>query len=287
MGIFRSRFFILILVTIMILVVIGITSDQESGFFKINNIMDVSLSPFQKVIHFFSNKIKSAALYVKDIKVLKQENEQLKLQIDQLEKENRELTEYRGKIKELRDALSIKDKFSDYEVVGANVVSKDPGNWFNIFRIDIGNRDGISISEKNSSYYPVMTSKGLVGRIIGTDVFSSRVMSIIDVDSTVSARLYKTRDLVIVKGDLTLKNQGLCKMDYIPPEVDIMVGDIIETSGMGGIFPKGIIIGRIKEVRQSNNELSRYAVIEPAVDFKRLEEVVVLKSKTIQPGIEK
>jgi rod shape-determining protein MreC len=69
-------------------------------------------------------------------------------------------------------------------------------------------------------------------------------------------------------------------MDYIPIDVDIMVGDAIETSGIGGIYPKGIIIGKVKEVRKSSNELNKYAVIEPAVDFRRLEEVIILKNRT-------
>jgi len=93
--------------------------------------------------------------------------------------------------------------------------------------------------------------------------------------------------LVFVKGDLQLKNQGLCRLDNIFPDMDIAVGDTIETSGLGGIYPKGIIIGKVKEVRRKTNDLNRYAIIEPAVDFKRLEEVFVLESKNNKDNYEK
>jgi len=114
-----------------------------------------------------------------------------------------------------------------------------------------------------------------------TDLFTSKVISIIDEDSSISARLSKTSDLVVVKGDRKLKEQGLCIMNYIPADADVSAGDRVETSGVGGIYPKGILIGTVKEVRQRTNDLDRYAIIEPVVDFKRLEEVFILKPKTI------
>ena len=189
--------------------------------------------------------------------------------------ENEKLIELKVKNEELRRALDIKDQYSNMDMIGANIIAKDMGNWFDIFTIDRGSKDGIS------NNYPIVTSNGLVGRVMQTDVFSSKVIAIIDEDSSISARLSRTSDLVIVKGDRKLKEQGLCIMNYIPADADISAGDRVETSGVGGIYPKGILIGKVKEVRQRTNELDRYAIIEPVVDFKRLEEVFILKDKKI------
>lgn len=274
LNLFKKKSFLLLLVTLAILLVIGLSSNENSRINWLGNSVSVVLSPFQKIFLSSGEKVSASMSFFKDIKTVKQENEELKSKIDELEKENSELSGYREKIKELKIALNLKDQFNDYELIGANIIGKDAGNWFNIFNIDRGSRDAIGWN------FPVITAKGLVGRVSVSDIFSSKVISIIDPDSTVSGRISRTRDTVLVRGDLTLKDQGLCRMDHISPEVDISYGDTIETSGIGGIYPKGIIIGKVKSVSQNTSELSRYAIIEPAVDFKRLEEVFVLKDKT-------
>jgi rod shape-determining protein MreC len=263
----------LLTVTVAILIIIGLSVRKNSKVNSVSNVLTVVLNPFQEFINYIGDRIEGAAKYLEDIEALNQENEALKARINELEKEVKELSDYREKNKELKEALNIKDQFSDVEFLGANIIAKDMGNWFNIFTIDRGITDGITVDSA------VITKDGLVGRIISADLVSSKVITIIDEDSTVSARVSKTRDLVFVKGDLQLKNQGLCRLDNIFPDMDIAVGDTIETSGLGGIYPKGIIIGKVKEVRRKSSDLSRYAIIEPAVDFKRLEEVFVLENK--------
>lgn len=270
---FKNKLFVLGLVTILILIIMGVSSRQDSRLNWLSGAVNVAFSPIQKMFSISGQKVQSGLSFFQDIKAVKKENEELRSKVDQLEKEKMELQGYREENKELRQALNLKSQFSDYDFIGANVIAKDPGNWFNIFNIDVGKKESIS------NKFPVITSKGLVGSVESAGVFSSKIISIIDMDSTISGRISKTRDIVRIKGDITLKDQGLCKMDYIPPEVDLSVGDTIETSGLGGIFPKGIVIGKVKEIRQTNNELTRYAIIEPAVDFKRLEQVFVLKSK--------
>lgn len=273
LRIFKSKLFVLMLVTLSVLVVMGLTGGQNKNLNGIGNIISVPLTPVQSLISIVGGKIGDGLFYFRDIKAIRQENEDLKAEIDKLKNENLELDEYRSKIKDLKEALNLKDQLNEYDPIGTYVIAKDPGNWFNIFRVDRGSKDGVVYNS------PIITSKGLVGRITQTDVMSSKAESIIDLNSVVYGRLVRTRDLVRIKGDMTLKDQGLCRMDYIPVDVDIMVGDVIETSGIGGIYPKGILIGKVKEVRKSNNELNKYAVVEPAVDFKRLEEVIILKNR--------
>lgn len=275
LRLFKNKLFLLAAITIVTLITMGVSASQNSRVNWVNNIASVPLTPVQEFFSYAGQRIDAALTFFKDIKAIKQENEELKIRVYELEKENRELLGYREKIKELKEALNLKDQFEDYDFAGANVIGKDMGNWFNVFRIDVGKKDGVH------NDYPVVTgNKGLVGRIAVSDLTSSKVISIIDEDSVVSGWISKPQGgPVIVRGDFDLKDKGLLRMDRIPVDVDVAVNDVIETSGLGGIYPKGIVIGKVKEVKKTNSELSRYAIIEPAVDFKRLEEVFVLKQR--------
>lgn len=276
----KSKWFLLLAVTVVMLVIGGITFRQNSVVNRITNVVTVPFAPVQRAVSLAGVKIQEGISFFRDIGAVRQENTELKARIDRLEKENLELKEYRQENIELRKALNIKDQFSDYEPLGANIIAKEEGNWFTVFTIDRGAKDGIN---KNS---PIVTSKGLVGRVIQVDALSARVEAIIDKNSAVSSRISQKDDYGTVRGDLQLKDLGVCLMDRISPEVDIAVGDDIITSGIGGIYPKGILIGKVKETRKSSDELNKYAIIQPAVDFKRLDEVIVLKNKNESTGSE-
>jgi len=256
----------------------GVSANKNSRLNWLNNVISVPLTPVQSFLTSVGRRVEDGLSFFKDIEALKKENESLKAEVAELRKKNRELSALEAKNNELRQALKLKEQFGDYTILGANIIAVDPGNWFSIFKVDIGSREGVL----NDS--PVVTNtKGLVGRVISTDLASSKILTIIDEESSVSGWISKAGGgHAIVRGDMELKEKGLCKLDYIPIEVDVEVGDIIETSGLGGIYPKGIVIGEVIEVRKTNSELDRYAIIRPAADFKRLEEVYILKSNEIQ-----
>lgn len=270
---FKNKIFLIALITVTLFVAMGITAKHTKlGWF--GNAVNVVFSPVEKFFTGIGDKIGSGLSYFGDVKELRDENKKLKTQIDKLVKDTADLERFKQENDKLREMLNLKNQLDQYNPIGGNIIAKDPGSWFNTFTIDVGSKDGV----KNG--YPVIANGGLVGSVMETGVLSSKVISIIDMDSSVSGILTKSGAKVRIKGDITLKDKGLCRMDYIEPDVDISVGDTIETSGEGGIFPKGILIGKIKEIPQTNNEFTRYAIIEPAVDFKRLEEVIVLKSKS-------
>jgi rod shape-determining protein MreC len=279
LRLFRSKWFIVSLITIILLVVMGVSANKYSKLNWLNNIISVPLTPVQSFFTSIGRSVGNGLSYFKDVDAVKKENERLKAEVSDLNTKNRELEAFQTKNEELRQALNLKGQFGDYTTLGANIIAIDPDNWFNVFKVDIGSREGVQIDS------PVLTSgKGLVGRVLSTDLTSSEVLTIIDEESAVSCWISKAGGgHAIVRGDMALKEKGLCKMDYIPLEVDVEVGDVIETSGVeGGIYPKGIVIGEVIEVRKTNSDMDRYAIIQPAADFKRLEEVYVLKSNEIQ-----
>lgn len=271
---FKSKWFIVSFITIALIAVIGVSADENSKLNWLNNIISVPMKPVQGFLSSIGRKVEDFFSYFKDIEAVKRENDLLRTEVAELKRLNRELSIFKSKNEELRQALNLKEQFGGYTIFGANIIAVDPGNWFNVFKIDVGEKEGIYADS------PVITSaKGLVGRVISSDISTANVRTIIDEESAVSGWISKAAGgHAIVRGDLRLKEKGLCKMDYIPIEVDVEVGDVIETSGLGGIYPKGIVIGEVIEVRKTNSELNRYAIIQPEADFKRLEEVFILKS---------
>lgn len=271
--IFENKIFVIILIVIVLLIVVAFTAGENSKLSVVRNVLTVPLQPLQKGINGIGNSIKETIHFFQDARTARKENEELKLRLAELEREMDKVYKLQKENEELKDLLSFRQQFTQ-EMLGCNIIAKDPGNLFEVFTIDRGSKDGISVND------PVINSNGLVGRVSRVDLLSSRVVSIIDTESSVSARLSKSRDLVILRGDSLLRTEGLCRLDYIPPDVDVAVGDKVETSGMSSLYPKGIVIGEIVEVIRNEGQFDYYAIVKPSVDFRRLEEVAVIKNNT-------
>lgn len=268
--IFENKVFIIVVVVIFLFILAAFTAGEDSKLNVVRNVLSVPLQPLQKGIQSIGEGIKDTVLFFKEARTARQENEELKKQIAQMERELEKVDRLQTENENLKKLMSIKEQF-EQELMGCNIISKDAGNWFEIFTIDRGSKDGIRVND------PVINANGLVGRVSRVDLLSSKVVSIIDTESSVSARLSKSRDLVILKGDAQLRTEGLCRLDYIPPDVEVSVGDKVETSGMSSLYPKGIIIGEIVEVIKNEGQFDYYAIVEPSVDFRRLEEVAIIK----------
>ena len=201
------------------------------------------------------------------------ENENIKLK-EEAEKNNFEKQRYKildQENQKLSALLEIKNKFNDYDLVGANVIAKDSGGWFDIFLIDKGLNDGI----KNNMV--VLAKNGLAGKIIDCQKSFSKVLSLIDEKNSVSVKNSRTDDLGFVKGDLKFKSQGLCIVEFLNENADLIEGDEIVTSHLSEIYPKGLLVGQIKKINLYNNE--KEIILEPASDFKNIEHVLIIKQQ--------
>lgn len=271
MKYFKSRALIVLIVSLVLIVTIGLTINPLSSVNWFGNLISVPFTSIEKVFTYAGQEIEAGVGLFNNVEVLKAENKALKEEIDKLNNERTEYVRLKTENDDLKNVLKLKDQLDGIDMAGANVIAKDSGNLFNIFLVDKGVTNGISYN------MPVVTSKGLVGKVSSSQPFSSKITSIIEDGSAASAIVAKSGDLVVVKGDLKLGKEGLCKLLYIPNDLDLTQGDVIETSGLGGIYPKGIIIGTVKEVRTGESDLDRYAIIQPAVDLRRLSQVVILK----------
>ena len=198
-----------------------------------------------------------------------------------LQSDNTRLSLYEAENAKLSALLKIAQKYPEYNTFGTTIIAKNPGSWYDIFTVDKGTSDGVEAN------MVLAAPEGLVGKIIESGATYAKGQSILDSRSSVPAMSARTGDLGVVKGDYTLMNNGLCKMEYIDAEAEIAVGDEIVTSHLSDVYPPGLTIGRVKEIKNDTNGLTRYAIIEPAVDLKHLDTLLVIdktNTRTVSPG---
>lgn len=227
--------------------------------------------PIQNGLTYLKNWFSGNNTFFTNINNLQQENQELKQKNSQLEQALRELEVVRSENATLKEYVNLKDKYIDYETIPAYIIQKDISNYSNTMIINIGSKDGIDVN------MPVISDQGLVGHIISVTDTTAKLQTIIDTASTTSCVISTSRDMMIVRG--TLNEKAQLKATFIPTEATVLEGDKIETSGLGGIYPKGIHIGTIKQVVSTKNITDRYAIIQTAVDFSKLETVLVIKTK--------
>lgn len=226
------------------------------------------ITPIQKFNTNITLWIKSKYNLYLNFEEIEDENQELKEQIALQEEQLTRLQQLEIQNQELLELLDMSSRYSQYEKVAANIIAKDPGNWYNSFIIDKGYNDGIEQD------MVVISSKGLVGVIKECGSNYSKVTSIIDDINSISSKSLRTEDIGFVHGDLA--NKGILKMEYIDSEAEIIEGDEIVTSHLSETYPPGIPIGYVTEISLDKNNISKTATILPYVDFKHLEYVLVI-----------
>ena len=270
-GFFRSRGFIILLAVIAVLaILIAVTYDRVQVTF-IEDAVNSVLSPIQSFSVKASNSIIDFFERVFSSTDLDKENEQLKVQLAQYEIIENELNTLREENERLKGLLNYTEITENYTYITARVIGKSQGVWFSEFTLNAGRKDGVMENQA------VVNSKGLVGRVSSVSANTCKVTSIIDSTSDVSVMVERTRDYGFARGILNVDKNEKLELYYLPSGYDLVPGDNILTSGIGGIFPKGIAIGTVTEVSRANEDAEdRNAIIQPAVDFLRLEEVMIV-----------
>ncbi len=198
---------------------------------------------------------------------LDDENRSLRAELDQLREERRAAAEIAAENERLRTVLAFRNQVP-FHAQTCRVIGRDPSNWFETLVIDRGDRDGLRVN------MGVITPEGVVGRIIKTMPRMSLVLLVTDRDSAIAAQIQRSRDQGIVEG----KEGPGAKFKYLPQMADVRVGDVVVTSGLAGVFPKGLMLGTVTAVRRNETELLQEVDLVPQVNFNRLEEVLVVTS---------
>lgn len=203
----------------------------------------------------------------RDLETARSEIAQLQERINTLERENEELREIEGEYQLLLDLFNRARQAPDYQRLTASVIGQDSNLAVRSIIIDKGSADGVRVG------MPVESSRGLVGQVFRTTPNSAQVVLITDSSSAVPARLANSRATGILRGGGL---GGSLAIDWIDLKYQLEVGEVVQTSGLGGRFPPDLVIGRVIEVDRREAELFQRAVIQPAVDFDSLEVLFVI-----------
>lgn len=247
----------------------------------VTSFVDGFLNPLRTSIGFFLNPIQSGvnkagtSLYngisnFSRLKSAMDEKEVLQAQIDQLIEENSRLQSEQFELERLRQLYDLDQEYMQYEKIGARVIAKDSGDWFQVFRIDKGAADGVRVDAS------VMAGGGLVGIVTDVGAHYATVRSIIDDVSRVSAMAQQSGDSCIVAGDLTLFGEGRLRITNIATDGDIKNGDRIVTSNISSKFLPGILIGYASDITTDSTRLTKSGYLVPVAQFDSLQEVLVV-----------
>ncbi|WP_027398124.1 rod shape-determining protein MreC [Anaerovorax odorimutans] len=274
---FRNHKQISIIVTVMIVlmfIIVSSYSNAGSSFFGGHVIHNI-ITFIQKPISGSANGVESGLKGIFKFRTIIKENEALKDENSALKLENIKLKLNKKELKDLKDLSNILNYNSvndNYNYVTADVTSMDGSNWFNIFTINAGSKDGLY---KDAV---VMDGYGLIGRVLDLGSNWSKVISIIDESNSVSFKVQREKDkdlLGILSGD----GKGGLTGFMLDPEAAVVEGDLLITTGMG-MYPEGIAIGKVDKIELNPDTLLKTLKIESTVDFKSIEKVTVIISKS-------
>ncbi len=203
---------------------------------------------------------------------VEKENQNLLKRLAELEAINNHFLEIEKENQRLKALLDFRKTLPNV-IISAQIIGKDATSWFRSILLDKGTKDGVMVNQ------PVVTHQGLVGKVVRTTPSTAQVELITDKNSRVAALIQKNRAEAILCG----QSSPVCVMEYLDRDVDIQVGDYVISSGMGGIFPKGLVLGIISKVGKKSFGLFQYAEVTPLVPFSMLEEVLILKTTEETP----
>lgn len=271
MKFFKSRFF-LILCIVTFLIAATFTAMSALGYSSyIKGALNYVAMPFQKLADTVGRALDGYAAYITEFDRLKAENAELREKLDAMEEDVREAEAVKSENEYLREYLEIKNEHLDFAFAKADVIGRESGNYMTVFTLDRGTDAGISKG------MPIIASNGgLIGHISDAGKTWAKAASVIDVTSSVGAYVERSLENGVITGDFELCLKGLCKMTYLDADADIAVGDRIMTSGLGSVYPRGLVIGTVKELVKDDAARSITAIIEPLADISALDTVMVV-----------
>jgi rod shape-determining protein MreC len=266
-GTSRNRVILIVIIIICIAVITLYVRESDKG--PLHSVQGFFLDLFSPVGRAFSKifkPIKDGVVNVFHLPSLSKERADLQKEVEQLRRDRIEARELEAENQELKELLKWTEQKVELETVGADIVGQSPDNWQRLMIINKGSSSGIK------KYMAVVTEQGLIGRIISVGARSSVVQLITDSRSGIGARSQTTRETGIVEG----QNEEILRFVAMKEDAEVKVGDIMETSGLGGTCPSGIGIGRVSNVKKRPSGLARLVEVKPFVKFSKLEQVLVI-----------
>lgn len=267
----KSRSFKVLLIAVFVVLGIMLYSASTSGQQNVVTAMTSFLTaPVQKISALLSGGVNEFGEGFSDVEQIRAENELLLKKARELTAQMVDYEETKQENERLRAMLGLKEANKDFEFAEATVISRDVTDPYASFIIDKGTAHGVALLD------PVITQDGLVGFVSQIGPISSRVTTILSPATDVGAIDRRTLDGGVLGGDLELAKNGFTKLGYLQRDCDITSGDIIVTSGLGGIYPKNLVIGEVTEIKAEAQDISLYAIVNPSANVTGCTDVFVI-----------
>lgn len=270
-----------VILTVAVIAVVLLAFFAARGAYRFpifEQLVTTILAPVEGLVSKAGYSVRQASSSTGQLFTVYRDNQALKSEVQELRQQQLNSTEIMAENARLRAMLDYKKGAPQFDFVVAAVIARDPGSWTSAVVINRGTADGITKD------MPVVTPQGLVGNVVQAYANSAKVQLILDPRSAVGSIVQRSESRVaaIVEGNGA--NSLAPRMVNLARDADIIKGDRIITSGLGGIYPKGIYVGEVTDVVNEEGGLLKYAVLKPAVDFDRVEEVlVIVRSREAAP----
>lgn len=254
-----------------IAVALCIISAVSSGTGFLHNAAGVVASPFRSAGAAVTNWVIGIGDHFEDMDSLQAENDELRRQVAELEEQLHQAQTDKEENARLRQLLGLHEQHSDFVYETALITERSSSNWSSSMTLNKGTRSGVAIGNC------VVDAQGyLVGVVAEAGANWCRVNSLLDTGAQFGAFVFRSGKTAVTSGDLELMNHGKLKLIYLSDHPDLINGDLIVTSGLGGFYPSGLVIASVEELRTDDSGLSRYAVLQPKTDLTSLTEVFII-----------
>lgn len=270
---FRQNGILILVAALLLSVITAVGSLLLGGTSNpLTNVLGVLSTPVQGVVTSFAGWVEGIYNYSFEYQTLQEENEQLRKQVADLEAQAREGEAASKENERLRSLLELRDKKRQFELESATVVSRSSTNWASTLTISKGSAQGIQAGD-----CVIDETYTLVGVVSEVGVTWSTLITVVDTGIEMGALVSRTESAAIAEGDFALMGEGCLKLSYLPENTELLAGDVIVTSGKGGVYPSGLVIGSIESIHTDPSGMSRYAVVQPEARLDSVYEVFVIK----------
>lgn len=272
---FRKNGLMVVIAALLVTAAISISS-ALLPMDPLTNLLGIVTTPFRAVATAVTNWGQGVWRYATEYDQLQERVQELELQVAQMEQADREAAQALEENERLRTLLELRERRRDFVFESAMVTGRTATSWTSTLTISKGSAHEVAEGDC------VITEAGdLVGIVTQVGLNWSTVTTVLDPNLSVGAILFRTGEDGVLEGDLTLMTQGKCRLAYLSAQAELVSGDEVLTSGMGGKYPSGLVIGSVEEVHTTPSGVEQYAVLEPAADLDRLVEVFVIKDFAI------
>ena len=251
------------------LAVMSLLSNTSSPLVNAANVLT---SPFRSAYTAVATWFNDKQNYYKDTTALEEENAALRRRIAEMEEEVRQAESDRAENARLRELLNLTEQRREFTYEAAYITEHAVTNWTSSLTLNKGTAHGIAVGD-----CVVDETHALVGVVSVAGTNWCTVLTIVDTDTSLGAQVFRTKDLGLAQGDFSLMEEERLRLDYLPADCQLLAGDLVETSGLGGFYPSGLVIGSVESVQMDDSGAASYAILAPQVDFDELTEVFVIK----------